>query len=32
MEDAMQIGEIMSSNVKLANPDQSIREIARILA
>ena len=28
----MQIGEIMSSNVKLANPGQSIREIARIMA
>jgi CBS domain-containing protein len=32
MEDAMQIGEIMSPNVQLANPDQSIREIARIMA
>jgi len=31
MEDAMQIGEIMSTNVKLANPNQSIREIARIM-
>src|SRR5262249_34703734 len=32
MEDAMQIGEIMSSNVQLANPNQSIREIARMMA
>jgi CBS domain-containing protein len=32
MEDAMQIGEIMSPNVQLANPNQSIREIARIMA
>jgi CBS domain-containing protein len=32
MENAMQIGEIMSTHVKLANPDQSIREIARIMA
>ena len=28
----MQISEIMSSNVQLANPDQSIREIAQIMA
>ncbi len=28
----MQIGEIMSPNVQLANPDQSIREIAQIMA
>jgi CBS domain-containing protein len=28
----MQIGEIMSSNVKLASPNQSIREIARMMA
>ncbi len=28
----MQIGEIMSSNVQLANPNHSIREIARIMA
>jgi CBS domain-containing protein len=28
----MQIGEIMSSNVQLASPNQSIREIARIMA
>ena len=28
----MQIGEIMSPNVQLANPNQSIREIARIMA
>ena len=28
----MQISEIMSSNVKLASPNQSIREIARIMA
>jgi len=28
----MQIGEIMSSNVQLARPNQSIREIARIMA
>jgi CBS domain-containing protein len=32
MEDAMQISEIMSSNVQLANPNQSIREIAQIMA
>jgi CBS domain-containing protein len=28
----MQIGEIMSSNVKLGSPNQSIREIARMMA
>ena len=28
----MQIGEIMSPNVRLANPDTSIREIARMMA
>ncbi len=28
----MQISEIMSSNVQLANPNQSIREIAQIMA
>jgi CBS domain-containing protein len=32
MEDAMQISQIMSANVQLANPDQSIREIAQIMA
>jgi CBS domain-containing protein len=32
MEDAMQISEIMSANVQIANPNQSIREIARIMA
>src|SRR5262245_65702556 len=32
MEDAMQISDIMSPNVQLASPDQSIREIAQIMA
>jgi CBS domain-containing protein len=32
MEDAMQIGEIMSSKVQIANPNQSIREIAQMMA
>jgi CBS domain-containing protein len=32
MEDSMQISEIMSSNVQLASPSQSIREIACIMA
>jgi len=32
MEDAMQIGEIMSPNVRLANPNTPIREIAKMMA
>src|SRR5262249_22770958 len=32
LEDAMQIGDIMTSKVQLAKPNQSIREIARIMA
>jgi CBS domain-containing protein len=32
MEDAMQISEIMSANVQIANPNQSIREVARMMA
>jgi CBS domain-containing protein len=32
MEDVMQISEVMSSNVQIANPDQSIRDVARIMA
>src|SRR5262249_31563744 len=32
LEDAMQIGDIMTSKVQLAKPNQSICEIARIMA